>query len=348
LQRDRKIALREYFPKNVIEADKWAVQSVGLRNGYAEAQFGICTACRHVSRVMLDGPCSVSGCSGRYRACRVVIPKAGFLGQVPHKQPPLDSSLFDAVAPEILYDPASDPPPTLRARGRFLVAARQSAAEMSEARMRMFSPRLTREGIGLVESEERDVADPRHVPSCCLMVPEKTAVPGRRETRAYYLMHEFTTDILRLRFAPEAEGLFRASAPFQESLRSNDEEEGKKARTIFLYTLGQALASGAAYQLQIDPAELDFTLRFVFRDAAFDTELVLFDTAPGGAGYASKCFEEAELRGVLDEALGILSCQRCRDSCYNFLRSFSNQWMHARLNRLFVRDGLDRLIKENW
>jgi hypothetical protein len=348
LQRDRKIALREYFPKNVIEADKWVVQSVGLRNGYAEAQFGICTACRHVSRVVLDSPCGVSGCNGRYRAFRAVIPKAGFLGQVPHKPPPLDSSLFDAVAPEIFYDPASDPPPTLMARGRFLAAARQSAAEMSEARMRMFSPRLTREGIGLVESEERDVADPRHVPSRCLMVPEKTAAPGRREIRAYYLMHEFTTDILRLRFAPEAEGLFLASAPFQESLRSNDGEERKKARTIFLYTLGQALASGAAYQLEIDPAELDFTLRPVSKGAAFDTELILFDTAPGGAGYASKCFEEAELRGVLGKALGVLSCSRCQDSCYNCLRSYSNQWMHARLNRQFVRDGLDRFIKENW
>jgi hypothetical protein len=212
----------------------------------------------------------------------------------------------------------------------------------------MFSPRLTREGMGLVESEERDVADPRHVPSHCLMLPERAALPARRETRPYYLMHEFTTDILRLRLAAEAEGLFLASAPFQESLRSGDGEERKKARTIFLYTLGQALASGAAYQLQIDPAELDFTLRFVFKDAAFDTEVILFDTAPGGAGYASKCFEEADLRGVLDKALGVLSCDRCQDSCYNCLRSYGNQWMHARLNRLFVRDGLHSFIKENW
>jgi hypothetical protein len=180
------------------------------------------------------------------------------------------------------------------------------------------------------------------------MLPERAALPSRREIRAYYLMHEFTTDILRLRFAPEAEKLFVAFGPFQQSLRSSDGEERKKARTIFLYTLGQALASGAAYQLQIDPAELDFTLRSVLNGAAFDTELIFFDTAPGGAGYASKCFEEAELRGVLSKALGVLSCDRCQDSCYNCLRSYSNQWMHARLNRLFVRDGLESFIKENW
>jgi len=214
--------------------------------------------------------------------------------------------------------------------------------------MRMFSPRLTREGVGLVESEEKDVADPRHVPSLCLILPERAALPGTRQPRSYYLMHEFTTDILRLRFAAEAEKLFLSSGPLRESLHSSDEEERKKARTIFLYTLGQALASGAAYHLQVDPAELDFTLRFAFKDAAFDTELILFDTAPGGAGYASKCFEEAELRGVLAEALRVLSCDRCQDSCYNCLRSYNNQWMHARLNRLFVRDGLERLIKENW
>ena len=348
LQRPRKIALHEYFPKSLIEADKWVLESVGLRNGFLEAVFGICEICRHVSRNTLDGPCKEGGCSGRYRPFRVVIPKAGFLGQVPQKPLPLDSTLFDRQASEVVYDPAAEPPPTPQARGRFLLAARQSAAQMSEARMRMFSPRLTREGVGLVESEEKDVADPRHVPSLCLMLPERATRRDRLQVKTYYLMHEFTTDILRLRFVAEAEKLFLCSGPFQQTLHSTDEEERKKARTIFLYTLGQALASGAAYHLQIDPAELDFTLRFVFKDAAFDTELILFDTAPGGAGYASKCFEETELKGVLGEALTVLSCDRCQDSCYNCLRSYSNQWMHARLNRLFVRDGLERFIKENW
>ncbi len=214
--------------------------------------------------------------------------------------------------------------------------------------MRMFSPRLTREGVGLVESEEKDVADPTHVPSLCLMLPERATRRDRLQVKSYYLMHEFTTDILRLRFVAEAEKFFLCWGPFQQTLHSTDEEERRKARTIFLYTLGQAFATGAAYHLEIDPAELDFTLKSVFKDAAFDTELILFDTAPGGAGYASKCFEEGELRGAVGEALRVLSCDRCQDSCYNCLRSYNNQWMHARLNRLFVRDGLERLIKENW
>ena len=68
--------------------------------------------------------------------------------------------------------------------------------------------------------------------------------------------------------------------------------------------------------------------------------------APGGAGYGSRCFEEAELRGVLGKALRILSCDRCQDSCCDCLRPYTNQWLHARLNRLFVRDGLDRFNKK--
>jgi hypothetical protein len=160
-------------------------------------------------------------------------------------------------------------------------------------------------------------------------------------------MHEFTTDILRLQFTSAAEGTLLSAGPLQDDLKSADQDERAKARTIFLYTLGQALTTGAARHLQIDPAELEFTLRFIPGDVALKTELIVFDTAPGGAGNASKCFEEEELRGVFRQALDVLSC-RCGDSCYDCLRSYGNQWMHARLNRQYVLPGLKSFIDVNW
>ncbi len=162
-------------------------------------------------------------------------------------------------------------------------------------------------------------------------------------------MHEFTTDILRLQFMSTAEKILLSAQELQRMLATTDSEQHQKARTIFLYTLGQALTTGAARHLQSDPAELDFTLRFVPGEVALKTEFIIFDTAPGGAGYASKCFDDAELKSVFKEALRVIECNsNCGDSCYDCLRAYGNQWMHARLNRKFVRDGLEAFINANW
>jgi hypothetical protein len=348
LQRDRRIALREYFPGRLIEADKWVLQSVGLRNGYEERIFGICRKCHHISRSKVSGPCGATACDGVYQTCRVVIPRAGFLGQVPLKPPPLDSSLFELQATEIIFDPAADPPPNMEPKGRFLQAARQSAAQMVEARMRMFSPRpMIRTGLEMLESMEIDVAVGNPTPMPCLVLPGKASSPRSIQTHEYYLMHEFTTDILRLQFSLDSEPLLLTGRKFQEAMASGEPDEREKAMTIFRYTLGQALTTGAALQLKIDPAELDFTLKFLPQGALLNTEFIIFDTAPGGAGYASKCFENSELEAAFERALEVLSCS-CGDSCYGCLRSYSNQWMHARLNHDFVRDGLRQFLMTNW
>ncbi|MGO8735194.1 MAG: DEAD/DEAH box helicase [Terriglobia bacterium] len=348
LQRDRKIALSEYFPGRLIAADKWVLESVGLRNGYEQRVFAFCPKCHHISATSISGPCETAECGGQNRTCRVVVPKGGFLGQVPRRPPTLDPTLFELQTSEVIFDPAADPPPPMEKRGRFVFAARQSAGQMTDARMRMFSPRPAFEsGLELVESLEMDVADPARAQSLCLVLPNRAAPVARGQVRDYYLMHEFTTDILRLQFTSAAEGTVLSAGPLQDVLKSDDQEERAKARTIFLYTLGQALTTGAARHLQIDPAELEFTLRFIPGDAALKTELIVFDTAPGGAGNASKCFEEEELRGVFRRALDVLSCQ-CGDSCYECLRSYGNQWMHARLNRQYVLPGLKSFIGANW
>ena len=205
--------------------------------------------------------------------------------------------------------------------------------------MRMLSPRpIIKTGLEMLESMETDVALGNQTPTGCLVLPEKAATPRSNQPRQYYLMHEFTTDILRLQFSPDSDTLLLTGRKFQEAMASGQPDEREKAMTIFRYTLGQALTTGAALQLKIDPVELDFTLKFLPQGALLITEFIIFDTAPGGAGYASKCFESSELRATFEKALEVLSCS-CGDSCYGCLRSYSNQWMHARLNHDFVRDG---------
>ncbi len=179
LQRDRKIALREYFPGRRIEADKWVIQSVGLRKGYDEMALDYCPKCHHISKSSTSGPCKTQGCEGRYLARRIVIPKGGFLGQVLTRSQVVDSALLDLQSSEVIFDPASDPPPPLENKGRFLRVARQSAAQMTDARMRMFRPRPAHDsGLELIESSEVDVSDPRRLSSVCLMLPDAAASRG--------------------------------------------------------------------------------------------------------------------------------------------------------------------------
>lgn len=349
LQRDRRIGLREFFPGKLIEADKWVLQSVGVRAGFEKRSIFVCRNCRRVYSELHHGPCSNANCGGRCDELHAIVPKGGFLGEVPHKIPPHDSEQFEQQVSEVIFDPASDPEPVPAKRGKFLLAAHQSASDMTNARMRMFSPRPSSpRGLQLVESAETDLADKSKKRMTCLVLPGKGARSPQAPPRDFHLMHEFTTDIIRLRFEKAAECYLLSAASYRRIAESSDPEDRVKAQTIFRYTLGQALATAAGRWLQIDPSELDFTLRSVSGDIALNTEFILFDTAPGGAGYASRCGEPGELQAVLREAVRLLQECHCADSCYSCLRSYSNQWMHARLNRRFVLAGLQMFLDQNW
>ncbi|TAM83661.1 MAG: DEAD/DEAH box helicase [Acidobacteria bacterium] len=349
LQRDRRIGLREYFPGRLIEADKWVLQSVGVRAGFERRTILVCGKCGRVHSDLHHGPCSNVDCAGQCDELRAIVPKGGFLGQVPLKPPPPDSELFEQQVSEVIFDPASDPEPIPERRGRFLLAARQSASDMANARMRIFSPRPSNpKGLQLVESDETDIADNARMPLRCLMLPGRSASSAQASPKDFYLMHEFTTDILRMRFAGESAPYLLSSPLYCRLAESGDGDDRVKAQAIFRYTLGQALATAASRRLQIDPAEMDFTLRSIPGEVALNTEFILFDTAPGGAGYASRCGDDGELQAIFYEAVQLLQKCKCADSCYSCLRSYSNQWMHARLNRTFVLDGLQEFLGQNW
>jgi hypothetical protein len=346
LTRDRRIALREYFPGRLIEADKWVLESVGVGEGFDRKSMSVCQNCRKVREGNGSGPCP--SCEGRCTQINAIIPWGGFLGRVPPETPSVDRDAFGLQVSEVIFDPASDPEPELRGIGHFLQVATQSAAQMTNARMRMFSPRpANASGLMLVESQEKDVGRQGREFMRCLMLPER-AKNRVGAASPFNLMHEFTTDILRVRFDGRCAASLLSPAEFAKLRASGNREEAEKARTIFLYTMGQAIATAASRCLQISPAELDFTLRFVPENAVLNCEIILFDTAPGGAGYASRCGESGELRRILEEAVNVLSCSGCTDSCYDCLRTYDNQWMHARLNRNFVLDGLKQFLQANW
>ena len=107
------------------------------------------------------------------------------------------------------------------------------------------------------------------------------------------------------------------------------------------------MCSGGARLLQIDPNELAFTFRHTSEANALGAELIVFDTAPGGAGYCDQLYDD--LPAWFREAENVLRCeQNCGDSCYSCLRSYENQAIHSSLDRTFLLEGLTEFNKHNW
>ncbi len=111
---------------------------------------------------------------------------------------------------------------------------------------------------------------------------------------------------------------------------------GKTSTAVALRTLSEALAQAASQLLEIEPGELLAEYRPALTPAGahgFEAEIFLYDTLPGGAGFAS------QLAGRGDElfrrALSLMkSCpEDCDASCYRCLRSFINKLEHSVLDR---------------
>jgi hypothetical protein len=209
--------------------------------------------------------------------------------------------------------------------------------------MRQLNPRPHSELVlELAPSYESDLALPNLPAVRCLRRADKKSSNAQH----VYLMHEFTTDIIRIRLLSNDVGrLLATSAAFVETLKSNSDRMRQRFYwDCFRRTLGEALVMSASRVLDIDTSELGIT--FHPADVLGGRELILFDTAPGGAGYVRQIVGLIE--NVFRRAEEILYSCRCGDSCYSCLRTYHNQSFHKRLNRQFVLAGLQHFNQRNW
>lgn len=346
LQRDRAIALREYYPGRIILAGKAPIESIGLWEGFQYQEFQYCGTCQLINTKSRFVECP-NGC-GPLVLKKAVKPLGGFIGRHEPKLRRMDPELFAVTAGQILFDPANNPPPTLDSYGAALRAARQTSfnIDKSGARMRTFAPGPSAKNVlELASTIKSDVGIAGKRTFRCLVLPKYAA--GAPE--AVHLMHEFTTDIVRLVFRPNSVGeLLLSSGHFKDKFeRCVLPEERRKVLSMSLLTIAQALCSGGARHLSIDPKELAFTFRRTMEPALYEKEIIIFDTASGGAGYCDQLLDD--LRGWIESAVDVLDCEsRCGDSCYGCLRAYENQQMHAHFDRFLVLDGLRELSNRNW
>ena len=105
---------------------------------------------------------------------------------------------------------------------------------------------------------------------------------------------------------------------------------------VALRTLAEALTIQAARHLSIGAAELQAEFRPALTAGGrtgTEAEVYLYDTLPGGAGYARRVGEIG--RTLFEDTLRLLeACPAgCDSSCYRCLRSFKNQYEHNQLDR---------------
>lgn len=108
------------------------------------------------------------------------------------------------------------------------------------------------------------------------------------------------------------------------------------------WSVGYAIAEGASGALGIKRDDIDLSLRL---SPEGGYSVFLTDSVPGGAGHVARIHEHLPL--VLRKALDRVEHCACEEttSCYQCLRTYSNQRMHSRLSRgvaaAFLREALE-------
>lgn len=339
LQRDRSIALREYSPGRAFVAGKYQILSEGLWSGYEVKNFSVCPQCSTVDfRPSGTGLCAK--CRLLMTKKRAVLPLGGFFGRVIRSV----SESVEKAAPDVTdvyFDPAEEPPLQGRTIGQALQVALLDAREMRNSRMRMFNPRPNHDGL-LMKSEKLSDAGISHSPSVdCL----KRVSNDKGDQ--FHLMHEFTTDIVQIRFADTPVGaLLLDSQSLQEEIRADTGKRDSLYDSVWL-TVATALSLSGAQLLDIDSTEIALVLRRSHEPGALgNREIILYDTTAGGAGYARQLGER--VTELFKAAMTRLQSCECQDSCYACLRTYDNQSIHTRLNRRRASEGFAKFVTVNF
>ena len=180
-----------------------------------------------------------------------------------------------------------------------------------------------------------------NTPSPILAAPHRKPYPddddklmcdGIGPTRHLVLGTDFITDIALFSM--------RVAAPLKL-------KPGHYSTDVALRTVSEALAKAACQILEIEPGELMAEYRPALTPAGksgLEAEIFLYDTLPGGAGFASQ-FADRGLE-LFQRALQLLkTCpEDCDASCYRCLRSFKNKFEHRLLDRHVGAELLEYLL----
>ncbi len=160
-----------------------------------------------------------------------------------------------------------------------------------------------------------------------------------------HLGHEFCSDLLKIQFNHTANPpyLFGGEVRNMVDGTTISSVEDDNNRTIggldFWRSLTYALLAAAALVIDVPRDELDGLFRPLNNRS---TEIIIYDNVPGGAGYSKRIAER--FSEVLERAYILTNECKCETSCYECLRTYSNQPFHNDLDRRSVVNFLQPLV----
>lgn len=135
------------------------------------------------------------------------------------------------------------------------------------------------------------------------------------------LCHSFKTDVVRITF-----GTSRA--------------KNQSTMLSVMYALLEAVSS----ILDIERTDIKGCLHKVRFERSMVYEIILYDAVAGGAGHVRRLITDdgGVFQSVIQNAINITRDCNCSPSCYNCLRSYYNQAIHDKLNRMEAYSFLER------
>lgn len=109
-----------------------------------------------------------------------------------------------------------------------------------------------------------------------------------------------------------------------------------------MYSAMYAILHAMSDVLGIDSNDISGCLKGLLnkRNGGIAFSIVLFDTVAGGAGHVRRLLDTNVFSSVINAACERMESCKCDTSCYNCLRSYSNQRLHEQLDRHKASDFL--------
>lgn len=322
LNRDLKLAIAEYAPGSEVTAGGRVWSSAGVRvlpeRRLPEVIYRECNVCSAVAIVpheqTLDA-CTHCGEAYATKPRTYVKPEFGFVTD--SNEPP----------------PASTRKPGRQYASRMAFAQyvtddEQSYVEISPGLEaadprpgRLFSVNTGKSRMGFYLCQECGYAAPRSPNVKAPTGGHPRLRGGKCRAKLAWgvdIGHDFITDVLELRC-------------WDEELTKHSEWQ----------SVAYAIAEGSAAALGIRRDDLDVAVRTAPDGRA---SIFIYDSVPGGAGHVVRIRENVQL--IVREALARVSDCHCEEttSCYECLRTYSNQRFHAHLARGTARVFLARTL----
>lgn len=160
-----------------------------------------------------------------------------------------------------------------------------------------------------------------------------------------HLGHEFRSDLIKIQFTSASQPLplYGEVTNYADDITVSSLADDSETTSglDFWRSLTYALLAAASEVIDAPRAELDGLFRPSDNQLA---EIIIYDNVPGGAGYSRRIADK--FNRILETAYKIASTCDCDTSCYDCLRTYSNQPFHNNLNRHLVVRFLQPLVEK--